>query len=163
MADTESHTAVARAQRFVRAEPAAVYRAFIDPALLSSWLPPPGLTCIVHEFEPRAGGRFRMSLVNAEAQSLVGEAAEPSNTVAGRILALFPDERVVEIIEFASSVPAPDGNTAAGEMTLTIDLNKVQDGTDVRVVCSDIPLAIDPEATRDGWAASLEKLAALIE
>src|SRR5262245_17318784 len=41
----------------------AVYRAFLDPAAVATWLPPGSMTGVIHTFEPREGGTIRMSLV----------------------------------------------------------------------------------------------------
>ena len=53
-----------RLHRILRAPPARVYRAFLEPDALARWLPPYGFTCTVHEIDARVGGGFRMSFRN---------------------------------------------------------------------------------------------------
>lgn len=48
-----------------RATPEArwpVNAAFLDAKVVANWMVPTGMTSQVHEFEGRAGGRFRISL-----------------------------------------------------------------------------------------------------
>lgn len=40
----------------------AVYRALVDAEAIASWRVPSGMTSLVHEFDPREGGSFRISL-----------------------------------------------------------------------------------------------------
>ena len=51
-----------RVVRVIRAPRARVYRALLDPAEVPRRLHPDGMRCEVHAFEPRVGGRFRISL-----------------------------------------------------------------------------------------------------
>jgi uncharacterized protein YndB with AHSA1/START domain len=51
-----------RTTRVIRAAPAAIYGAFIDPSALVAWLPPAGMTARLHAFDARAGGGYEMSL-----------------------------------------------------------------------------------------------------
>ena len=51
-----------RATRPIKAPPAVIYRAFVDPEALVSWLPPKGMTGHIERFDPRPGGRYRMTL-----------------------------------------------------------------------------------------------------
>jgi uncharacterized protein YndB with AHSA1/START domain len=39
-----------------------IYRALLDPSMVSKWRVPSGMTSIVHEFDAREGGSFRISL-----------------------------------------------------------------------------------------------------
>lgn len=48
--------------RRVRAAPAAVYRALLDPRAVARWRVPAGMRGHVHAFDAREGGRFRVSL-----------------------------------------------------------------------------------------------------
>lgn len=45
-----------RASRVIRAAPEQIYEAFMDPAILVTWLPPGDMTGKVHKFEGRVGG-----------------------------------------------------------------------------------------------------------
>ena len=54
--------ALTRTSRIIRAQPEALYEAFMDPASLVAWLPPAGMTGKIYEFDARVGGGYRMSL-----------------------------------------------------------------------------------------------------
>lgn len=49
--------------RVLRASPERVYRAFLDAAALSKWLPPHGFTNTVEHLDARVGGTFRMAFI----------------------------------------------------------------------------------------------------
>src|SRR3546814_7744499 len=50
--------------RVFATRPEKVYRAFLEPDAVASWLPPFGFTCTVHELEAKVGGKHRMSFRN---------------------------------------------------------------------------------------------------
>lgn len=50
--------------RVFATSPEKVFRAFVEPDALASWLPPYAFLCTVHEFDTRAGGGHRMSFRN---------------------------------------------------------------------------------------------------
>ncbi|BCH23273.1 hypothetical protein MesoLjLb_30580 [Mesorhizobium sp. L-8-3] len=54
--------ATSRAARVIRANPEALYEAFVDPEALAAWLPPAEMTGRIHQFDARIGGGYRMSL-----------------------------------------------------------------------------------------------------
>src|SRR3546814_1593581 len=53
-----------RLHRVIAAPPEKVYRAFLEPDAVASWLPPFGFTCTVHELDARVGGGHRMTFRN---------------------------------------------------------------------------------------------------
>jgi Activator of Hsp90 ATPase homolog 1-like protein len=60
---TEEHAgAWTRTSRIIKARPEELYDAFMDPAALVAWLPPAEMTGVMHEFDARVGGGYRMSL-----------------------------------------------------------------------------------------------------
>lgn len=137
----------------------AVYRAFVEPALLIRWLPPDGMEGHVHSFEAHEGGRFRISLRYLQAgDALPGKTSEDTDTYQGHFVELVPDEKVVEVVTFESQDPS-----MAGEMTITVHLLDRDGATELTVLCEDIPPGIRPEDNEMGWSMSLGKLAALVE
>jgi uncharacterized protein YndB with AHSA1/START domain len=46
----------------INAPRAAVYRALLDPNAINKWKVPDGMSCRVHNFDARVGGKFRISL-----------------------------------------------------------------------------------------------------
>lgn len=50
----------------VNAPRASVYRALLDARAVAKWKVPAGMTCHVHAFDAREGGRLRVSLADAD-------------------------------------------------------------------------------------------------
>jgi uncharacterized protein YndB with AHSA1/START domain len=146
-----------RITRRMNAPRAAVYRALLDPDAIARWKVPDGMTCQVHEFEPREGGRIRISLTY-EGPGQTGKTTAHTDTYHGRFVRLVPDEQVVEVDEFESPDPA-----LQGEMTITIILAEAGDATELIAVHEGLPAAVRAEDNETGWRMALDKLAALVE
>ena len=135
-----------------------MYRALIDAEAVATWMVPDDMTSHVHEFEPREGGRFRISLTY-DAPTDTGKTSAQTDTYHGYFATLVPDERVVEVIEFETDDPAMQG-----EMRVMFALRDAADGgTDLLAVHSDLPPGLAPEDNALGWRMSLDKLAALLK
>ncbi len=148
-----------RASRLIKAPPAAIYRAFIDPQALVAWLPPSGMTGHIEHFEPKPGGRYRMTLTyDAPDHSTLGKSSEDADTVEGEFVRLVADSEVVQRFAFESDDPA-----FAGVMTMTWKLEPTPDGVEVSIVCENVPEGISAEDHATGLASSLENLAAYCE
>lgn len=148
-----------RASRLIRASPQTIYRAFIDPSALVSWLPPKGMTAKLHVFEPRVGGGYRMSLTYDEPDhSTHGKTSEHQDVVQGQFVELVLNERVVQLVSFES-----DDRAFAGVMTMTWSLAPVAGGTEVTIICDDVPEGIRKEDHDAGLSSTLSNLAAFVE
>ncbi len=111
---------------------------------------------VVHEWEPRPGGRFRVSLTyETEAR---GKTHGHTDTYAGRFVELVAGERVVEALEFETA-----REDLRGEMTLTTTLTPVPGGTEVAVDHEGLPPGVAEADNRTGTEMALAKLAALLE
>ncbi|MGC2765028.1 MAG: SRPBCC family protein [Candidatus Acidiferrum sp.] len=144
--------------KIIKAPRKAIYQAFLDPDSVASWLSPDNMKGQVHAFDAREGGIFRMSLTYLDPQhSLGGKTSEDTDTFQGRFVELVPYSKIVEVVEFESQDPA-----FAGEMRLTVSLADVDGGTEVTILCQDIPIGIRPEDNELGCRESLQKLAALM-
>jgi uncharacterized protein YndB with AHSA1/START domain len=141
-------TSTIRLHRVFRAPPGRVYKAILDPAANSKWLPPHGFTCTVHHLDAKVGGTYKMSFTNFSNGK--------SHTFGGKYVELKPGERVVATDVF-------DDPNLPGEMRTTYALTQVSVGTEVIIVQENIPAAIPPEACYLGWQESLELLAKLVE
>ncbi len=151
--------ATTKVSRIIHAPRAAVYRACIDPDALAAWRAPENMTARVHEFDAREGGRYRMSLTYRDpAQGPGGKSSDDTDTFGGRFEELVPGERIVEIVEFESPDPR-----FAGEMRMTTSFADAGGGTEVTLVCENIPPGIRPEDNEEGCRQSLRKLARLVE
>lgn len=145
------------AHRRIAALREEVFRAFTDPGLLASWLPPEGMSGRLEHIDVRAGGRFRMVLTYDEGEGR-GKATADSDVTDTRIVAMDPPERIVWAVEFVSEDPA-----FAGTMFMQWCLDSVPGATEVSVEATDVPRGIDPDDHAVGLASSLAQLAALFE
>ncbi|MEP1217440.1 MAG: SRPBCC family protein [Marinobacter sp.] len=142
-------TGTVHLHRVLRAPAERVYKAFTDPSALERWLPPYGFTGKVHDkVDPRVGGGYRMSFTN------FGTGNGHSFTV--EFVELVPNQRIRHKDRF-------DDANLAGEMTVSIELEPVSCGTDIRIVQEGIPALIPVEMCYLGWQESLEQLARLVE
>jgi uncharacterized protein YndB with AHSA1/START domain len=137
-----------RLHRVLRATPERVYRAFLDPAAMTKWLPPNGFTGTVHHVDARVGGTYRMSFTNFSTGS--------SHSFGGEYLELVPHQR----LRYRDQFEDPN---LPGEIQVTIELRAVSCGTEVTVVQEGIPDVIPPEACYLGWQESLTLLGLLVE
>ena len=117
-----------RISQHVRAPRSSVYRALLDPRAVATWKVPTGMTCHVHEFDAREGGRLRISLTYDE-PTATGKTTAHTDTYHGRFVKLIPNEQVVEVDEFETEDPG-----LSGEMTIAITLVDAHGGTDVLAV-----------------------------
>jgi uncharacterized protein YndB with AHSA1/START domain len=137
-----------RLHRVFAAKPEKIYRAFLEPDAVASWLPPFGYLCTVHQLDAKVGGTHRMSFRNFTTGG--------SHSFGGKYLELVPGKRLRYTDKF-------DDPNLPGEMTVTVDLKQVSVGTDVSIVQEGIPDAIPAEACYLGWQESLRNLARLVE
>ncbi|UXS03594.1 SRPBCC family protein [Agrobacterium tumefaciens] len=137
-----------RLHRVFSTKPEKLYRAFIEPDAIASWLPPFGFTCTVHELDAKVGGKHRMSFRNFT----TGE----SHSFGGTYLELVPGERLVYTDSF-------EDQNLPGEMKVTISLKAAPSGTEVNIEQQGVPDIIPADACYLGWQESLRKLAKLVE
>ncbi len=136
---------------------AAVYRALLDADAVARWRVPDGMRSQVHEFDPREGGSFRVSLTY-DAPTSTGKSAPNTDTYHGHFVTLVPDERVVEVFEFETDNPA-----LRGEMTMTTTLTDADGGTNVVIVHEGLPDSVPPADNETGQRMALDNLARLVE
>ncbi|WP_299359835.1 SRPBCC family protein [uncultured Paracoccus sp.] len=134
--------------RVLRAPPKKVFRAFVEPDAIASWLPPYGFLCTVQELDAVPDGSHRMSFRNF--------ATGESHSFGGTYREVVPGERLVYTDSF-------DDPNLPGEMIVTVVLKPVSAGTEVSVEQRGIPDVIPPDACYLGWQDSLRKLAGLVE
>lgn len=137
-----------RLHRVIAAKPEKVYRAFLEPDAVASWLPPFGFTCTVHELDAKVGGKHRMSFRNFTTGN--------SHAFGGEYLVLEPGRRLVYTDKF-------DDPNLPGEMKVTVTLKAVSVGTEMTVEQEGVPDVIPLEACYLGWQDTLQKLARLVE
>ncbi|MBC6905311.1 polyketide cyclase [Saccharophagus sp. K07] len=128
--------------------PAKIYRAFVDPAAFTRWLPPRGFIATLHEQNPVVGGAWRMSFTNFSTGK--------SESFGGVYKELVPGKRVSYTATF-------DDAGLPGEMTTTVDIREVSCGVEINIVQDGIPDVIPVEACYLGWQESLQFLQAIVE
>jgi uncharacterized protein YndB with AHSA1/START domain len=134
--------------RVLKATPEKVYKAFIDPLAIASWLPPYGFLCSVQEMNPVEGGSFRMSFTNFSTGN--------SHSFGGQYLEAKPGA-------FLKYTDRFDDPALPGEMITSVWLTAVSVGTEVKILQEGIPPQIPAEKCYLGWQESLEKLTKLVE
>jgi uncharacterized protein YndB with AHSA1/START domain len=134
--------------RMLKTTPEKIYRAFIEPLALASWLPPYGFTATVHELNAKEGGTYKMSFYNFSSGK--------GHSFGGKFVELKPGEFLKYTDEF-------DDPNLPGTMTTSVWLKKTMAGTDLKIIQENIPAAIPAEMCYLGWQDSLEKLAKLVE
>src|SRR3712207_6574726 len=147
-----------RVSRRLAAPRAAVYRALLDPGAVARWKVPEGMTCVVHEFDAREGGRLRVSLTYDE-PGPQGKTTAHTDTYRGRFVRLVPGELVVEADVFETADPAMQG-----EMTSTIALAEAPGGgTELTAVHDGVRDGVALADNELGWRMALNRLATLVE
>src|SRR5687768_69760 len=137
-----------RLHRVLKAPPARVYKAFIDPDAMNKWLPPNGFTGKVHQMDAKVGGTYKMSFTDFTTGK--------RHAFGGKYLELTPHERIRYTDKF-------DDPNLPGEMQTTITLKQVSCGTELNVTQEGVPGVIPAEACYLGWQESLMLLAKLVE
>ena len=143
--------------RLIGAPRSAVYRALLDPAAVRTWMVPDDMTSVVHAFEPREGGEFRISL-SYDDPTTVGKTTAQTDTFHGRFVRLEPDRLVVQALAFETDDPS-----LQGEMTITYRLDDADGGTTITGTHVGLPAGVAPSDNELGWSMSMAKLAALVE
>lgn len=137
-----------RLHRVLATKPEKVYRAFLEPDALAKWLPPNGFLCTVHHHEAKIGGTYKMSFRNFTTGR--------SHSFGGTYAELVPNKRLRYTDTF-------DNPNMPGEMQVTVTIEAVAVGTDLKIVQEGIPDIIPPEACYLGWQDSLKNLARVVE
>jgi len=157
---TDAHgTASTRNEKWIKATPEALYRAFTDPAALAVWQAPGDMTGKVHSFDYRVGGGYQMSLYYPSSETTSrGKTREREDRYTARFVELTPPRKIVEAITFDAVDPA-----FSGEMIMEVTLEAENGGTTVSLLFNGIPSGVRPEDNEAGTQSSLEKLARYVE
>lgn len=148
-----------RTSRIIKARPEELYQAFIDPAALIAWLPPAEMTGKIHELDARVGGGYRMSLFYPPTErSFRGKTSDREDLINVRFVELASPRRIVEAVTFDTTDPA-----FFGEMTIVVTFEERSGGTNVTLLCTNLPPGLRPEDNEVGSRLSLEQLARRFE
>ena len=125
-----------------------VFKAFVNPDAMASWLPPYGFVCKVHSLDAKVGGSYKMSFINFTTGN--------SHSFGGEYLEIITNELIKYTDQF-------DDPNLPGELVTSVWLNKVSCGTELKVLQEGIPSVIPLEMCYLGWQESLDKLMKLVE
>lgn len=113
----------------------------------------------MHRFDAGSGGGYEMSLFYPSTElAHRGKTAEREDRVSVRFVELTPPAKIIEAVTFHSPNPA-----FSGEMTLEARFEQAEGGTDVTILCTNIPPGIRPEDNEAGSRSSLDNLARYVE
>jgi uncharacterized protein YndB with AHSA1/START domain len=141
----------------IKASPAVIYRALLDPQAVELWRVPEGMHATVHAFEAIEGGHFRVSLTYDD-PAAEGKSGGHTDTYHGRFHRLVPAQEIVEVIEFETDDPRMQG-----AMTVSTTLTPNGDATMVTMAFENLPAGVAPDDNRLGTEMALGKLARLVE
>lgn len=132
-----------------------VFAALVEEQALLAWLPPRGMTGSFERFDLRPGGGYRLRLTYAAPAAGAGKTSVDADVVDVRIVDVVPGESVVQEVEFESEDAA-----YAGTMTMTWRVSASGAGTLVEIIAEGVPDGISAQDHAEGFASSLENLAA---
>lgn len=99
-----------KVSRIIRASREVLYRAFLDPEALVSWLPPGGMTGKMHHFDARVGGTYVMSLYYPPDEGIHrGKTAAREDRITVCFVELSPPARIIEEVFFSLGGSGPGG------------------------------------------------------
>ena len=145
-------TPAVRLERTLDCTPEALFAAFTRPEMLAKWISPfPGLDAEVHELDPRVGGRISFTMVDAQGNR-------------------YPEEHGVfevvsprEVVQFQANDKRDDifkGHPQRIRATFEpVDAGRTRLVVEVYGMPPQIPL----DAAAQGFGATLDKLAALVQ
>lgn len=146
------------AGKIINATPERLYRALTDPAELTQWLPPQGMSGRFEAFDFREGGGYRMILTyDALLLGTSGKTSANKDVVDVRFIEIEPNRRIVQSGDFQTADPA-----LSGSMIMTWTLTPADGGTEVRIVAENVPEKISEPDHAEGLRSSLDNLARFV-
>jgi uncharacterized protein YndB with AHSA1/START domain len=130
-------------KRVLPAPPASVFDAFADPGKLARWWGPAGFTVPNVDFEPRAGGSYRIEMQPPE-----GDAFH----LRGEFREVDPPGRLA--FTFVWEPPDPDDV----ETLVELSFRDLSDATEVAFTQGDFKTEPRRELHRDGWTDTFDRL-----
>lgn len=139
-------------RRTIAAPRAEVYRAFLDPEILTQWMCPTECVVTTAEVDERVGGRHVVEMLGSDGSRFAFESV---------IRELVEHERIVLDFRFAGSAQVPDEVTC-----FTASFRDAGEGaTEIRLEHEQMTFTPphDEQSVTAGWTGVLDKLEALYE
>lgn len=134
--------------RFIRAPREKVYDAFVQRDALAAWMCPRGMRAAEVTIDAREGGRYRIVMQARDRSTYV---------VAGTYRELLRPQRLVYTWLW-------EGEVMPGVETLiTITLTERDGGTQLHMLHTGFPDAVQRDAHGQGWSSTLNKLTDLLD
>jgi len=133
-------------RRVVHAARPTVFAAFTDPEVVAQWWGPRGFTIPSLDFEPRAGGRYRIEMQPPEGEAFY---------VSGEFRAVDPPARLS--FSFAWEDPDPDDVENVAELSF----RDAEGSTEITLSQGPFKTEERRALHHDGWSDSFDKLGRL--
>lgn len=131
-------------KRVIKASPARVYAAWTDPEQMKEWLGPEGTRTRRIVVDPRVGGEFCWEVTGSDGEEM---------TARGNYRELIPGKKVVFTWRWDDDEAWENNNSV-----VTVELNSVRDGTEVRLVHELLPSEESRDRHCEGWTEILGSL-----
>lgn len=111
------------------------------------------------DFDLREGGSYRMALKYVRLDpGMRGKTSADTDVAEGRFLEVVENDRIIHLVTFESDDPA-----FAGEMKMTWSLLPVAGGTNVSIICENVPPGIGQADHEAALKSTLDNLAAFVD
>jgi len=121
-----------------------VYQAFIEPGDLEKWFGPDGVNCVVHEIDPRPGGKYSFTMRNENGEE---------HPLSGVFQEVIANEKLVYTWTWAS------GTLEGVETRVTLDFADKDGGTELTLTHELLPTETAVKMHNVGWSGSFNCLA----
>ncbi|MBV9813151.1 MAG: SRPBCC domain-containing protein [Acetobacteraceae bacterium] len=132
--------------RRIKAPPARVYAAWIDPAQIARWWGPEPTTVISAEADPRPGGRYRVVFRSRDGER---------HDCRGSYHEVEQDRRLVFTWSWVS--------TPERQSLVTVEIRAIEAGSELTLTHAQFYDEAARDRHRGGWTGALEKLVAMLE
>lgn len=144
---------ILRIDRKFRCTLDAMWAAWTDPKQYAKWISPfPGIDAIIHEFEPRVGGRVHFTMVDAQGKEYPSEAG---------VFEVLDKPR--EIVMFQPANHERDDIFKGHAQRMKARFEKVGPNETLVRFETNLPPDFPLEMARGGFGSCFEKLAAVVE
>ena len=142
---------VVHAEGWYDAAPERVYRAWTEPDALKRWFGRPPAAFVSFYLDLRPGGAWRFTLEDS---------ADRKVFLEGEYLEILPSEKLV--FTWSHVVDGAGGREATSHSQVTVDFVPEGRGTRLSVRHEGIQTKSGQGGVRQGWTASLERLATVV-
>jgi uncharacterized protein YndB with AHSA1/START domain len=130
-----------------------VYEAWTNPETMMKWMGPAGMQCPNAQLDVRAGGSYRIDMLNPSEAAAAKGTTHVSAT--GKYTKVIPEE----LLQF-TWIPSMN----PGEHSLvTVSFKDAEGGTELTLVHENFLTDTSRDGHNNGWAGSIDKLTALLQ